>query len=200
MSYAPDQHHRQSIRLKGYDYSQAGAYFVTIVTQGRECRFGDIIDGVMRTNEAGQMVEAAWTALPQRFPGIELDAYVVMPNHMHGVIVVGASLVVAPNTVLATNRAGTSPAPTLGDVVGAFKSITTHAYIQGVYDGGWLPFDKRVWQRNYYEHIIRSKIELNAIRQYIIDNPAQWEQDRDNPIKIHPVAETVAVYLSEAGL
>jgi len=206
MTYDLDQHHRRSVRLKGYDYSQAGAYFVTIVTQGRECLFGEIIDGVLRLNEAGQMVEAAWTALPQRFPGIECDAHVVMPNHMHGVIGVGATLVVAPNTVLTThpvaapNRAGTSPAPTLGDMVGSFKSITTDAYIQGVHHRGWLPFDQRVWQRNYYEHIIRSEIELNAIRQYVIDNPTYWGQDRDNPIKIRSATTTVAAYLSEAGL
>ncbi len=213
MPYDPNKHRRRSIRLKGYDYSQAGAYFVTIVTQGRECRFGEIINGAMQPNEAGQIVETAWTSLPQRFPNIELDACVIMPNHLHGIVVVGATLVAAQDASGANYRAGinpaptndsirakTNPAPTLGHVVGAFKSITTHAYIQGVYDCGWSPFDKRVWQRNYYEHIIRSEIELNAIRKYIVDNPARWEQDRDNPIHLRPAAETVAAYLSEAGL
>ena len=213
MPYDPDRHHRRSIRLRGYDYTQAGAYFVTIVTQDRAPLFGDVVAGGMQLNDAGRMVEQEWLNLPDRFPSIELDAFVVMPNHVHGIIVigdpaiidapdVGAGLVPAlesapdttpPNTTVDSivrpvddgqKRAGTGPAPTmarsLGNIVGAFKSITTHAYIQGVKQRGWPEFRGRVWQRNYYEHIIRDDPSLQRIRQYIESNPEQWAADREN--------------------
>ena len=188
MSDDPNRHHRQSIRLRGYDYTQAGAYFVTIVAHERACLFGEIVDDVMHVNDAGRMVDAAWTALPQRFPAIELDACIIMPNHLHGIIVVvGATLVVAHDAMVAPvavgvpDRAGTSPAPTLGDIVGAFKSITTHAYIQGVHHQGWPPFNQRVWQRNYYDHIIRNERDLNRIREYISHNPLKRTLDSEYP-------------------
>ena len=88
MKYDPQKHHRRSIRLKGYDYSQGGAYYVTIVAQNRACLFGEVVDGEMQLNEAGKMLQAEWEALPQRFPNIELDEFIVMPNHFHGVVVV----------------------------------------------------------------------------------------------------------------
>ena len=130
MADGPDRHHRRTIRLKSYDYSLAGAYFVTISTQDRVCVFGDVVEGVMRLNEAGRMVSTMWDALPARFPGVSLDAFVVMPNHIHGIMVfatrvpVGAPLVgsqdVTPHRTT-DNRATTRVAPTLGDVVGAYK-------------------------------------------------------------------------------
>jgi REP element-mobilizing transposase RayT len=191
MKYNPEKYHRRSIRLKGYDYAQAGAYFVTIVAQGRACLFGEVADGIMRANDAGRMVHREWLALPARFTVIRLDAFVVMPNHCHGIIIsgpsVGATLVVAPDpdVVAPESRAGTSPAPTsrrtLGDIVGAFKSITTHAYIQGLKQSGWPPFSGRLWQRNYFEHTIRDGVSLGRIREYIINNPIPWELDRENP-------------------
>jgi putative transposase len=192
--YDPNRHHRCSIRWKGYDYSQPGAYFVTICTQHRECLFGAIADGEMTLNEAGQMIEMEWGQLPERFPMIELDAHIVMPNHFHGIIViVGAGLVPALDGATtpdgATTRDGvttrdgatTRVAPTVGGIVGAFKSLTTNAYIRGVRESGWPPFDKRLWQRNYYERVIRDEQELNAVRQYIHNNPAQWKMDAENP-------------------
>ena len=211
MKYDPARHHRRSIRLKGYDYTQAGAYFVTICTQHRECLWGDVIGDEMQLNDAGQMVKTNWDQLPQRFPTVELDEYVVMPNHLHGILViveraragtrpaptqgndVGATLVVAPN------GAGTSPASTLGDIVGAFKSLTTDEYIVGVHQRGWPHFDKKVWQRNYYEHIIRNDRELNAIRRYIQDNPKQWALDRDNADNLRhlPFPTHVEEYLED---
>src|SRR5437870_3556700 len=128
MADSLDRHHRRSIRLKGYDYSLAGAYFVTISTQDRVCVFGDVVEGVMRLNEAGWMVSTEWDALLARFPGVDLDACVVMPNHIHSIIVfatrvsVGAPLVgaqgVTPSRTI-DNRTTTRVAPTLGDVVGA---------------------------------------------------------------------------------
>jgi putative transposase len=200
MADALDRHHRRSIRLKGYDYSLAGAYFVTISTQDRVCVFGDVVAGVMRLNEAGRMVSTEWDTLLARFPGVDLDAFVVMPNHIHGIIVfatwvsVGAPLVgaqdVASNKTI-DDRATTRVAPTLGDVVGAFKSRVTVEYTRGVKTKGWPAFRRRLWQRNFYEHIIRNEASLNHIRQYILDNPARWAFDRDNPLAVTPEPEGI---------
>ena len=174
---------RHSIRLKGYDYSQAGAYFVTICTNKGTCLFGEIVGREMHLNDAGRMVQAVWDQLVHRFDNVELDEYVIMPNHIHGVIsIVGAPLVGALNPY---QRAGTRPAPTatscLGNIVGAFKSIATHEYIGGVKQYGWLRFSGKLWQRNYYERVARGDAELNAIRAYIADNPRRWDMDKENP-------------------
>lgn len=194
MKFDPQKHHRRSIRLKEYDYSQAGAYFVTIDAQNRECLFGEIVNYEMILNEAGKMVDEQWKAMLERFPGIELDVYQIMPNHFHGIVVVGATLVVAPvmdaknifeNGADVSSGAGTSPAPTnkptLGNIIGAFKSITTHEYILGVDNKNWPQFYKRLWQRNYYEHLIRDEKDLNRIRDYIQSNPSNWDKDEENP-------------------
>ena len=191
MKFDPQKHHRRSIRLKDYDYSQAGAYYVTINVQNRECLFGEIVNNEMILNEAGMMVIEQWLALLERFPNIELDVYQIMPNHFHGIIViiepVGATLVVAQNMDAQNfvdsrnSRAGTRPAPTLGDMIGAFKSITTNEYIKGVDNKNWQQFYKRLWQRNYYEHVIRDEKDLNRIRDYIQSNPMNWDEDEENP-------------------
>ena len=192
MKHDPDrQHHRRSIRLKGYDYSKAWAYFVTICTQNRESLFGDIVDEEIRLNDAGHMVRDVWHKIPEHFPHADIDEFIVMPNHVHGIIViVGAPLVGADSfgTVNpdAENRAGTRPAPTLGDVVGVFKSITTHQYTDGVRQKNWPPFNGKFWQRNYYEHIIRGEEEMDRIRRYITDNPAKWADDENNPASEMP--------------
>ncbi len=242
---------RRSIRLKGYDYSQSGAYFVTIVTQGRVCLFGDVVEDRMRLNGAGEMVKTAWEGLPRRFRGVGLDVFVVMPNHVHGIIVmeesVGVPLVgtqdggrvttrvtptlgdggkattrvtptlgdggkattrvaptlgdegkattrVAPTlgdggkattrvtpTLGDGGKATTRVAPTLGDAVGAYKSMVTVEYARGVKACGWRRFDGRLWQRNYYEHVIRDEDELDRAREYIVNNPLKWALDRENP-------------------
>jgi len=187
--FDPDKHHRRSIRLRGYDYAQAGAYFITIVAQGRECLLGQVVNDEMQLNDAGRMIWDEWQALAHRFPAVELDQFVVMPNHVHGIVrIVGASLVDAHDGMTTTEgattrRATTRVAPTLGDIVGAFKSITTNEYIRGVKTLGWQSFPGRLWQRNYYEHIIRDDASLNRIRRYIVDNPAQWPNDDENPKK-----------------
>lgn len=182
MTYNPALHHRRSIRLKDYDYSQAGAYFITLCTAGRECLFGEIVDGDMHLNPAGRMVQNVWDELPMHYPGIEIDAGVVMPNHLHGITVI--------NSVGATPRGhpdlgqARGPAPTglsLPDVVHRFKTMTTKRYIDGVRQLGWLGFSGRLWQRNYYEHIIRDEASLTRIREYITNNPRQWALDRENP-------------------
>ncbi len=233
MRFDQDRHHRRSIRLRGYDYAQCGAYFVTICTQGRLCLFGDIAGGLMRLNDAGRMVETVWCQIPDHYPGVATDVFVIMPNHIHGIIVIGppdgdahadgrtavgtntgATTRVAPTGggMDATERtlekpvgAGLVPAraltrahavahairggdvpspgsPTLGDIVGAFKSITTVAYARGVRRSWWPPFAGRLWQRNYYEHIVRDDESLYRIRRYVADNPARWAEDPENPV------------------
>ena len=185
MTHHPESH-RRSIRLKGYDYTQSGVYFLTVVVQDRLCLFGNVVDQEMRPNEAGEMVRRLWERLPDRFPCIQLDAFVVMPNHIHGILVidspVGALFVGthrgAPNPTRATTRV----APTLGAVIGAYKSLTTRAYVKGVNAGPWPPFRKRLWQRNYYEHVVRNDASLAELRQYILNNPARWAFDRENPL------------------
>ncbi|AFY91441.1 transposase [Chamaesiphon minutus] len=162
MPYDPDKHHRRSIRLKGFDYSRSAVYFVTICVQNRECLFGTISQHEMILNDAGKLVSEEWLALPERFPAIILDEFVVMPNHFHGIIYI------SPNSV---------EHPTLGRIIGAFKSIVTDLYISGVKDQGWTPFDRRLWQRNYYEHIVRDDSALQKIQQYIRDNPLTWQTD-----------------------
>ena len=96
MKFDPDIHHRQSIRLRGYDYASVGAYFITVCTRNRESLFGEVLDGEMQLNDAGWIVRQVWEELPQRFPSIALDACVVMPNHVHGIVIVGAQFI-APN-------------------------------------------------------------------------------------------------------
>ena len=173
MSYSSSN--RRSIRLPGYDYSQNGAYFITICIQDKESLFGEIADGEMKLNEFGNIVHDIWKSLPKRF-SVMLDAFQIMPNHIHMIIqTVGAPLVVAHSS-----RAGIKPAPTVGDIIGAYKSLTTHKYIMGVKNDGWKSFEKRLWQRNYYEHIIRDDGDLQRIREYIKSNPNNWEMDKLN--------------------
>ncbi len=185
MPFDPALHHRRSIRLRGYDYSGPGAYCLTICTRGKRHLVGEIVEGEMQLNPAGKMVEHHWSILTRQFGSIRLDEFVVMPNHLHGIIVVvgaplvgardacvGAALVAAqPGAVPNAKRAGTRPAPTIGDIVGAFKSVTTHEYIRGLREFGWPAFTGALWQRNYYEHIICNDAELDKIREYIRTNP-----------------------------
>jgi putative transposase len=190
---------RRSIRLKNYDYRQAGAYFVTIVAQNRNSLFGYVVDGTMQLNTAGQMVQSVWDALPTKYPHVEIDFSMVMPNHFHGVIVlVGAGpcacpefrrqpLGVAP-TDNSANRTAMARTLSLPDVVHRFKTLTTQRYVLGVKDQGWPRFNRRLWQRNYFEHVIRSEDSLKRIRDYILKNPTQWEFDRENPLALKPKA------------
>ncbi|MBI2339239.1 MAG: transposase [Deltaproteobacteria bacterium] len=184
MRFDLDIHHRRSVRLSGYDYSQQGAYFVTICVQNRECLLGKIVDRKMVLNEAGEIVQFAWNGLSQRFKNVTLDAFIIMPNHIHGIIMIqrnvgaGLALPVTVNGMMGDGMmGGASPAPTsLGDVVGAFKSISAIAVNRLLSRLGPL------WQRNYYEHIIRDEDDLFKIRQYIADNPACWDDDENNPM------------------
>lgn len=178
-----DHPRRTSLRLRSYDYSSAGVYFVTIVTHRRAHLFGTVADGKMHLNDEGRSVEQAWNGIGKRFPSVEVDAYVVMPNHLHGLLrLSGSDLVGAP--LVGARRAPTRPTqsqpPTLGDIIGAYKSVSTRAYIDGVRVNGWRPFPGRLWQRNYFEHIVRDEASLERIREYIHANPGMWETDPEN--------------------
>ena len=186
MTYDPNRHHRQSIRLRGYDYTQTGAYFVTIVIQNREHLLGEIVNRVMRLNDYGRMVLEEWNKLPTRFPHVTLDASAIMPNHLHGIIMIGdhrKGEASAGRTALpgqgrpadasSLHPIGTTPG-SLGAIIQNFKS-TSSRRVNALRD---TPGAK-LWQRNYYERIIRHDRELNAIRQYIIDNPMNWESDHE---------------------
>lgn len=177
---------RQSIRLKGYDYSKPGYYFITICTQNRVHRFGEISGGVMRLNDAGNIVEDCWNELAIRFPHVSLDSFVVMPNHIHGIITAGAPLAGArfiptanadESNVPTEQRATARVAPTIGDIVGAYKSLCVKKLLQWINDTDPTIRFGTLWQRNYWEHIIRDEQSLYTIRQYIRNNPAKWQAD-----------------------
>lgn len=185
MPTAPLPRRRNSLRLQEYDYSQPGAYFVTIVTQGRENLFGSIIDGKMRTNAPGQMIEHWWHELIHKFPLIVPDEHIVMPNHFHGVIQilpgesVGSDLCVCPDMVNCPGMVNAKTGASLPDAVRWFKTMTTNEYVRGVKHLGWTPFSGKLWQRSYHDHIIRNDKEWDLIREYILNNPELWEQDQE---------------------
>lgn len=182
MVYNSKTHCRRSIRLKDYDYGQPGAYFVTICTQGRQCLFGEIKGGRMIHNGAGDMISAVWYEIPQYYSGAGLDVFQIMPNHVHGILIVGAGPRACPIKGTAQGQPqGVAPADTvfmsLPEIVHRRKTMTTKKYTDGVKQYGWRPFNGRLWQRNYYEHVIRNDDDLNDIREYIINNPLRWADD-----------------------
>lgn len=181
MAFNPDVHHRHSIRLKDYDYAQHGAYFITICTRNRERLLGSVQDGQIALNDVGNIVESVWHGLPNRFPSVGLDAYVIMPNHVHGIITVGAQLI-APCPVGRNDKAGQegvmNHAPTLGNIVRTFKAASTNVIRKS-------RAPAFAWQRNYHEHIIRDERSLNGIRRYIQVNPLLWLYDRENPQAVY---------------
>ena len=188
--------------MRGYDYSLPGAYFVTICTLSRACLFGDVVGGALRLNEAGKMIEKWWAATAKKFQSIETGEYVVMPDHFHGVLInVGADPRVRPlpaqgahigaplhdtqadhtRTPLPGQRAqGAHTGAPLQEVVQWFKTMTTNGYIRGIRRSGWSAFTGKLWQRSYYERVIRNEDELNRARQYILDNPAKWAEGSEH--------------------
>ena len=185
MRYNRDMHRRRSIRLKEYDYSQSGAYFVTICAWNRECLFGEVVDGGIRLNESGIIIQDIWNATPNHFQNIELDEFIIMPNHIHGIVIIVGAQFIAPfrkTTAVKQgimNRGVMNHAPTVGEILRAFKGRCTHA-INKIRNTPGIP----VWQRNYYEHIVRNDSELNSIREYIMNNPLKWDMDENNPVNV----------------
>ena len=158
--YDPNIHHRHSTRLPFYDYTQSGVYFITVCIQDRVPLLGQILDSQMQENVAGRMVRAAWEELPLHYPGVGTDEFVIMPNHIHGIVILSADAqAISPLSLL--------------DVVHRWKSWTTTLYRRGVHEEGWPSFPARLWQRNYYERIVRDEHELCTVRDYIRNNPAQ---------------------------
>jgi REP element-mobilizing transposase RayT len=150
---------RQPMRLQRYDYAQAGAYFITVCTHGRTCLFGTIVDHEMRSNQAGAILKQTWSNLIAHYQNVDLDEFVVMPNHVHGIIVLSDA----------------SPARHgLPEIVRGFKSFSARGVNEVRGTRGPL------WQRGYYEHVIRNETALNGIREYIVNNPARWADDPEN--------------------
>ena len=209
MKYDPQIHHRRSIRLKGYDYTQVGAYFITICSYQREHIFGEIVNGEMKLSKFGLVAKQQWEKLPKRFPNIELGAFVVMPNHGHGVI----QIIEHERKGIAENLQNLDEdssryAPTknqqkfgkmipnsIPTIVRSYKSAVAYR-INLMRGTNGIP----VWQRNYYEHIVRNERELELITKYIDYNPLNWQLDRDNTSNTRnlPAPEAVEDYLKDA--
>ena len=170
---------RKSIRLKNYDYSSNGYYFVTICTQNREKLFGEIVGATLRgrPNNPDKIIVKWLLESENKFKDIKIDEYIVMPNHIHFIIkrTGDHAGVTGDHTGLAGDHIGS---PLLRDIIGWFKTMSTNEYIAGVKDGRFMPFKGRLWQRNYYEHIIRNYDDYINIAEYIQNNPLKWEEDK----------------------
>ena len=183
MSYNRKQYHRRSIRLPGYDYTQPGAYYITICTYQKQCWFGDVVNGIMHCNQLGHIAHSFWLALPCRFPHIQLEAFVIMPNHLHGILMIldGQSNTMItdyhPRKMEKFGKPVTGSIPT---VIRSFKSAVTKR-INLLRRSSSPP----IWQRNYYESIIRIESGLDKVRDYIVNNPQHWDSDQENP-QSHP--------------
>ncbi len=184
MTFNPDSHERRSLRLRAYDYAQAGAYFVTVCAYRRECLFGEVADGEMVMSDIGRIVADEWWRSAEIRQEVVLDAFVVMPNHIHGIVVI--TDVGATDHVGAHGRAPLRtrdncpyrPPRSLGAFIAGFKSACTKRINEHRARPG-----TPVWQRNYYEHVIRNEEDLNAIREYVIHNPARWAEDAEHPAR-----------------
>lgn len=195
---------RQAYCLQGYDYTLAGGYFVTLVAKDRRMVFGDVVADQVVLNAAGELIQSEWIKIVDRFPSIMLDEFIVMPNHFHAILFltnmrervesVGAGLVPARKQMDEVKSGKDKEdvergvqeraAPTLSDVVGAFKSITAVRYIENVKTNSWLPLNGQLWQRSFYDRIIRNEEELHHLREYVHFNVAKWPQDEENPVYV----------------
>ena len=175
--------HRHCLRLKNHDYAKAGAYFITICTGAGSCLFGTVTEKDMNLNAAGQMALDIWDSIPEHYAGVEVDQFVVRPNHVHGIVVLqtddGTRGPGRPQRTHTDRDQGAQLS--LPDVVHRFKSLTTARYRHGVTEQAWRRFTGTLWQRNYYEHVIRTEDELTRVRKYIVQNPLQWHLDHENP-------------------
>lgn len=210
MNYDHQKHHRRSIRLAEYDYSKGGAYFVTICTRNGNLILSKppkLIPTVgvalaatpfpetppnlesnpkpdtahlFELTAIAEIVERNWRTLPERFPMVSLDEYVIMPNHLHGIVVINEQD--QSGQCVAVKRVGARPTPTLGAVVGAFKSMSIHDVLVHIEENR-LDMIGKIWQRNYFERVIRNERDLDNIRTYIRNNPRNWERDDENPAR-----------------
>lgn len=176
-----DKYRIKSLRLKDWNYSSEGAYFITICTKDRECFFGNIENAEMTLNNVGKIAKEYWQEIPQHFPCVVLDEFIIMPNHVHGIIFIYHSDI-STNVAVETKNllslqyrqqnklCGTSR--TIGSIIRGFKIGVTK----------WINNNTHllnIWQKNFYDHIIRDEKSLNNIRQYIIDNSLNWENDKN---------------------
>lgn len=148
---------RRGQRLKGFDYSTSGFYAITVCVQDRLPLFGHVEHAVMHRSEAGIAIDRNWQELATRFPGVSSDVVMVMPDHLHGILALDGQT------------------PTLSHLLDWFKGQSTARYARGVRDAGWRRFSGQLWQRGYYDRIIRKDEDLEAIRAYIVSNPERWE-------------------------
>ena len=231
MPYNSNIHHRRSIRLKGYDYTQQGAYFVTICTHQRNCLFGEIVDGEIKLNTNGEIARGSWLSIPRHFKNVELDEFVIMPNHLHGIIIIESSEVAGEalanqdfsqsfSEVAGEALANQDFSQSFSEVAGEAlanqdfseqQNLSSQCFAPTVYTGERVKINGTkpqslaaitqnyksvstrqinrmnkakgnvIWQRNYYEHIIRNEEALNNIREYIVNNPINWVKDQENP-------------------
>jgi REP element-mobilizing transposase RayT len=211
MEFRPKRYRRRSIRLKGFDYTQPGSYFVTVCTYQRELLFGEVIEGQMRRNALGDIVHNEWFATERIRPETRLDAFIVMPNHIHGIIQIiadvaatqggagiGARRRLAPGDAPSVRQVGGAPARpkgvtpgSIGAIVGQIKSLTKKAINKNRGTPG-----KLVWQPNYHEHVIRNEDEMNRIRAYICNNAQRWPWDRENPARESDAKDEIADIVS----
>jgi REP element-mobilizing transposase RayT len=186
MKQTPSYPPRRNLRVPDFDYSQPGAFFVTIVTQDRKTLFGQIVDGDVILNEVSKIVEEVWIEIPKHFPNVELGEFVIMPNHIHGIIsiVLKATHAVPAQNETVVEATHASPLPrvsngplpgSIGAIIGSFKSAATKRFHE-ILDKP----EKRLWQRGYYEHVIRNERGYTAIYEYILANPMNWEKDEEN--------------------
>ncbi|MCC5627067.1 transposase [Nostoc sphaeroides CHAB 2801] len=182
MPYNPQKHHRHSIRLKGHDYTQHGAYFITICTRGRQCLFGNVVNGEMQLNSLGNIALNCWQTIPAHFSHIELDTFVVMPNHIHGILIITDNPVGARHCLALnqhpernTEKFGKPVRGSISTVIGSYKSVVSKR-INII----WQTKGQSIWQRNFYEHIGREEKSIDNIREYIVNNPQRWADDPEN--------------------
>jgi putative transposase len=197
MVYDSETHHRSSARLKTFDYTSNAAYFITVCANVRTNMFGEIVNGEMRLNDAGKMIQQKWLEMPASFPTLILDEFIVMPDHVHMIVGLDASegehrvrpyggenvrrgdlhdrpadATIPRDTNGHRHPTGTKP-DSLGRILQLFKTVTTQAYIRGVHEQSWMPFEKRLWQRNYWDRVIRDDRELEETRKYVLENPVR---------------------------
>jgi len=214
--YNPHIHNRKSIRLQGYDYSQAGLYFITICCQNRVCLFGEIDNGEMVLNDAGKHAQQCWLEIPKHFPNTTLHEYITMPNHIHGIIEIVGANNYSPNGDSHNNHSPNDDSPngtktrannysplrgttkTIGSVVRGYKIGVTKWFREN--NQNQFPIGTSIWQRNYWEHIVRNENECQRIAQYIIDNPKKCDMDKLNGGDGNRVMETTAEYNHEAWM